>query len=96
MIQTRMSPLRFFSGFEVPVSTNDEEEIFAEDSAVDGNGFDDIIGAIEDIVVGDKFQELQTSILEKYHHHFEVCRFVQCWVSLFDIIFPTRTLRKTN
>ena len=81
-----MSPLRFFSGFEAPVTTNDEEEVFAEDSHLEGNGFDDIIGAIEDIVVGDKFQELQTSILEKYHHHFEVCNMFNGFLQSFTHI----------
>ena len=52
---------------------DDEEEIIAEHC--DGGGgseFDAIIGAIEDIVVGDTFQELQLGLLEQYHHHFEV------------------------
>ena len=31
-----------------------------------------IIGAIEDIVVDDRFQELQNRILEQNYHHFEV------------------------
>merc|ERR1712241_445445 len=72
-----MSPLRIFSRFEAPVEpvTNDEddeEEIIAEHC--DGGGgseIDAIIGAIEDIVVGDTFQELQLGLLEQYHHHFE-------------------------
>ena len=49
----------------------DFEETFAEDSDPQ-NEFDMIIGAIEDIVVDDQFQELQNRILEQNYHHFEV------------------------
>ena len=59
--------------FLVTNDEDDEEEIIAEHC--DGGGgseFDAIIGAIEDIVVGDTFQELQLGLLEQYHHHFEV------------------------
>ena len=49
----------------------DLEETFAEDSNPQ-NEFDMIIGAIEDIVVDDSFQELQNRLLEQNYHHFEV------------------------
>ena len=34
--------------------------------------FDQIVGAIEDIVIDDRFQDLQTDLLEKHFHHFDV------------------------
>ena len=34
--------------------------------------FDRIVGAIEDIVIDDRFQDLQTDLLEKHFHHFDV------------------------
>ena len=34
--------------------------------------FDQIVGAIEDIVIDDRFQDLQTELLEKHFHHFDV------------------------
>ena len=34
--------------------------------------FDQIVGAIEDIVIDDQFQDLQTELLEKHFHHFDV------------------------
>ena len=49
-----MSPLRAFSLFE-SVDQFDEEEIFA-DSAEEPTEFDAVVGAIEDIVVGESFQ----------------------------------------
>ena len=49
-----MSPLRAFSLFE-SVDQFDEEEIFA-DSAGEPTEFDAVVGAIEDIVVGESFQ----------------------------------------
>ena len=48
-----------------------EEEVIAEDRDSTSE-FDAVIGAIEEIVVEDRFQELQHNLLEKYHHHFEV------------------------
>ena len=39
--------------------------------------FDQIIGAIEDIAISDDFQALQTGLLEKYYHHFEVISITQ-------------------
>lgn len=65
-----MSPLRFFSSFEAPVETGDFEETFAENSDPQ-NEFDMIIGAIEDIVVDDRFQELHNRLLEQNYQHFE-------------------------
>merc|ERR1719266_2094511 len=35
------------------------------------NAFDQIVGAIEDIVIDDQFQDLQTELLEKHFHHFD-------------------------
>ena len=51
--------------------TGDFEETFAENSEPQ-NEFDMIIGAIEDIVVDDRFQELQNRLLEQNYQHFEV------------------------
>ena len=77
-----MSPLRDFQSCEVrgeeveefpPVQgllSSDNEEIFLEDGHK--SMFDEIVGAIEDIVVDDKFQTLQSNILEKYYCHFDV------------------------
>ena len=71
-----MSPLRFFSVFEASVEDGLEdegEEVFAEHSASGSGGdFDEVIGAIEDIVVDDRFQDIQHNLMEKYSHHFEV------------------------
>ena len=53
------------------VFPGDFEEVFAEDSDPQ-NEFDMIIGAIEDIVVDDSFQELQNRLLEQNYHYFEV------------------------
>ena len=53
------------------VFPGDFEEVFAEDSDPQ-NEFDMIIGAIEDIVVADSFQELQNRLLEQNYHYFEV------------------------
>merc|ERR1712107_266433 len=48
------------------------EEVFAEHSASGSGGdFDEVIGAIEDIVVDDRFQDIQHNLMEKYSHHFE-------------------------
>ena len=73
-----MSPLRFFSVFEASVEEGLEdegEEVFAEHSASGSGGdFDEVIGAIEDIVVDDRFQDIQHNLMEKYSHHFEVNR----------------------
>ena len=49
-----MSPLRAFSLFE-SVDQFDEEETFA-DAAGEPTEFDAVVGAIEDIVVGESFQ----------------------------------------
>ena len=51
-----------------------EEEVIAEDRDP-VNEFDAVIGAIEEIVVEDRFQEIQQNLLEKYYHHFEVSSF---------------------
>ena len=51
--------------------TGDFEETFAENSDPQ-NEFDMVIGAIEDIVVDDRFQELQNGLLEQNYQHFEV------------------------
>ena len=74
-----MSPLRDFvpcnggaDGFQ-PVEQDvvaNEEEVFLESE--NNSVFDEIVGAIEDIVVDDKFQNLQADILEKHFHHFDV------------------------
>ena len=48
------------------VEENFEDEpdlIFAEDSNNDQSHFDNIVGCIEDIVIGEKFQDLQVSKL---------------------------------
>ena len=39
--------------------------------------FDRIVGAIEDIVIDDRFQDLQTDLLEKHFHHFDVSFYSQ-------------------
>ena len=51
------------------------EEVFMEDT--ENSEFDQIIGAIEDIAISDDFQALQTGLLEKYYHHFEVISITQ-------------------
>ena len=48
------------------------EEVYIENSD-SSNEFDAIIGAIEDVVVDEEFQELQQNLLKIYNHHFEVC-----------------------
>ena len=48
------------------------EEVYIEDAA-SSNEFDSIIGAIEDVVIDDEFQDLQKNLLKIYNHHFEVC-----------------------
>merc|ERR1712226_1544377 len=45
------------------------EEVFA-DSHYETD-FDRIVGAIEDIIIEDGFQDLQNNMLEKYFHHFD-------------------------
>ena len=74
-----MSPLRDFvpssgggDGFR-PVERNmlvQEDEVFLESE--NSSLFDEIVGAIEDIVVDERFQDVQSDILEKYFHHFDV------------------------
>ena len=46
--------------------------IFAEDSNNDQSEFDTIVGCIEDIVIGEKFQDLQVSfeIFQCHYHKF--------------------------
>jgi len=72
----QMSPSRFFTGFHSNVDTvivdDDMEEVYIEDAA-SSNEFDSIIGAIEDVVIDDEFQDLQKNLLKIYNHHFEVC-----------------------
>merc|ERR1712150_204467 len=46
-----------------------EDEVIIENENI--SVFDEIVGAIEDIVVDEKFQDLQAEILEKYFHHFD-------------------------
>lgn len=69
-----MSPSRFFTGFHSNVDTvivdDDMEEVYIEDAA-SSNEFDSIIGAIEDVVIDDEFQDLQKNLLKIYNHHFE-------------------------
>ena len=44
--------------------------IFAEDSNNDQSEFDTIVGCIEDIVIGEKFQDLQVSFeIFQCHYH---------------------------
>ena len=45
--------------------------MFAEDFDP-SNEFDSIIGAIEDIVVDERFQDMQDQLMEHNYHHFEV------------------------
>ena len=54
--------------------------------------FDQIVGAIEDIVIDDQFQDLQTELLEKHFHHFDVSTekntlhkllFSKNWIQIF-------------
>ena len=59
-----MSGLQFFG------EEDDDEVILDPDQAE--TAFDQIVGAIEDIVVDDRFQDLQTDLLEKHFHHFDV------------------------
>ena len=59
-----MSGLQFFG------EEDDDEVILDQDQAE--TAFDQIVGAIEDIVVDDRFQDLQTDLLEKHFHHFDV------------------------
>jgi len=46
-----------------------EEEVIFDNQAE--TAFDRIVGAIEDIVIDDQFQDLQTDLLEKHFHHFD-------------------------
>ena len=46
---------------EEEVLAEEPEMIFAEDSNNDQSEFDTIVGCIEDIVIGEKFQDLQVS-----------------------------------
>ena len=57
--------------YSILFTAANEEEVIAEDRDSTSE-FDAVIGAIEEIVVEDRFQELQHNLLEKYHHHFEV------------------------
>ena len=50
-----------FSSIQIVIYTNQAE-----------TAFDQIVGAIEDIVIDDRFQDLQTDLLEKHFHHFDV------------------------
>ena len=103
-----MSPLRDFviaNGGEErsrQVDLNDDEVIIEnENSSV----FDEIVGAIEDIVVDEKFQDLQTEILEKYFHHFDVIihlrrfrmySFISCRIPRKTNLFILKYLRFTQ
>ena len=51
----------FDVGDEEEVLAEEPEMIFAEDSNNDQSEFDTIVGCIEDIVIGEKFQDLQVS-----------------------------------
>merc|ERR550532_2136032 len=57
-----VSGLQFFG-------EEDDDEVILDDQAE--TAFDQIVGAIEDIVVDDRFQDLQTDLLEKHFHHFD-------------------------
>ena len=75
-----MSPLR---AINIDISENRSDDVaptMVEDEIIDVSNkttskFDEVIGVIEDIVVDEKFQSLQSQILEKYHHHFDVRSF---------------------
>ena len=49
----------FDVGDEEEVLAEEPEMIFAEDSNNEQSEFDTIVGCIEDIVIGEKFQDLQ-------------------------------------
>ena len=49
----------FDVGEEEEVLAEEPEMIFAEDSNNEQSEFDTIVGCIEDIVIGEKFQDLQ-------------------------------------
>ena len=51
----------FDVGEEEDVLAEEPEMIFAEDSNNEQSEFDTIVGCIEDIVIGEKFQDLQVS-----------------------------------
>ena len=51
----------FDVGEEEEVLSDEPEMIFAEDSNNEQSEFDTIVGCIEDIVIGEKFQDLQVS-----------------------------------
>ena len=51
----------FDVGEEEEVLAEEPEMIFAEDSNNEQSEFDTIVGCIEDIVIGEKFQDLQVS-----------------------------------
>ena len=51
----------FDVGDEEEVLSEEPEMIFAEDSNNEQSEFDTIVGCIEDIVIGEKFQDLQVS-----------------------------------
>ena len=65
------------------VDLNEDEVILENENE---SVFDDIVGAIEDIVVDEKFQDLQAEILEKYFHHFDV-KISSCWLYVYLSIF---------
>ena len=72
-----MSPLRDISAREELVSISQfadvtDEEVFADSHSE--TVFDMIVGAIEDIIIEDGFQDLQNNMLEKYFHHFDVSK----------------------
>ena len=66
----QVQTILFVNFFKICFVAN-KEEIIAEDRDPT-NEFDAVIGAIEEIVIEDRFQEIQHNLLEKYHHHFEV------------------------
>lgn len=56
--------------FQDPLGHHGDEEFFVESQPE--TVFDQTVGAIEDIVIGEGFQELQSDLLEKHFHHFDV------------------------
>lgn len=91
-----MSPLREVldgRSDEELLGLNFQEHFGDEDILVDSQPetvFDQIVGAIEDIVIDDGFQELQNDILEKYFHHFDVgILTVYFYVKIKAIVFQS-------
>ncbi|BES88564.1 ADP-ribosylation factor-like 2 Hypothetical protein protein [Nesidiocoris tenuis] len=62
---------RIFEGLELNYIPGDEDDLSMDGSPEKPNYFDLIVGQLEDILIDQRFQQLQQDFLNKYCHEFD-------------------------